>query len=100
MAPELIVNNLDQRVEFSTKIDVYSFSILMWMLWAQQKPYPHRGHSFMLLDAIVNGSRPVLDDRFPPRMAALLQECWATDPAERPSFEEIHSRLDGVFDDC
>jgi hypothetical protein len=97
MAPELIVNNLDQRLRFSTKIDVYSFSILVWVLWTQRKPYPKHAHSFMLMDKIVKGERPELDASFPNNLAAMLKECWAVDPDKRPEFQDIDAKLDTLF---
>ncbi|KAF3484496.1 hypothetical protein F2Q69_00057229 [Brassica cretica] len=32
-----------------------------------------------------------------PRIASIIQDCWQTDPAKRPSFEEIISRMMGLF---
>ena len=36
----------------------------------------------------------------PPEYAALLQDCWATDPAKRPSFAEIIPRVRNMICDA
>lgn len=47
-----------------------------------------------------SGRRPACDlDAMPPAYAALLQQCWATNPAERPSFAEIIPRVRDMIRD-
>ena len=43
---------------------------------------------------VFSGHRPACDmQAMPPEYAALLQDCWATEPAERPSFAEVIPRV-------
>jgi hypothetical protein len=50
--------------------------------------------------AVFTGRRPAVDlDAMPPRYSALLQECWATDPAARPGFAEIIPRMRELITD-
>ncbi|CAF1696086.1 unnamed protein product [Brassica oleracea] len=32
-----------------------------------------------------------------PRITSIVEDCWQTDPAKRPSFEEIISRMMSLF---
>lgn len=52
------------------------------------------------MPAVFTGRRPAVDlDAMPPRYSALLQECWATDPAARPGFAEIIPRMRELITD-
>ena len=49
---------------------------------------------------VFSGRRPACDlDAMPPGYSALLQQCWATKPAERPSFAEIIPRVRDMIRD-
>jgi len=40
-----------------------------------------------------------LDENIPcPQLITLIKECWSADPDERPSFDEIFTRLKSIFD--
>jgi hypothetical protein len=41
----------------------------------------------------VEDSRPEIPASVPPRTRALIEDCWAADPDNRPTFEEIVDRL-------
>lgn len=50
---------------------------------------------------VFSGHRPTCDmQAMPPEYAALLQDCWATNPAERPSFAEIIPRVRDMIRDA
>ena len=88
-APEL----LRKDSAYTPKVDVFSFGILAWCMWARADPY--RGVATHSINHLVEaeGLRPALD-AFPPGLAELLGRCWAADPDARPSFEEIVQHLD------
>lgn len=49
---------------------------------------------FFFTGGIVNNSlRPTIPDHCDPEWRKLMEECWSADPALRPSFSEITSRL-------
>ncbi|KAL5797393.1 hypothetical protein ACOSQ2_002213 [Xanthoceras sorbifolium] len=84
MAPELIRNE-----PFTEKCDIFSFGVIMWELCTLNRPWegvlPER-----VVYAVANeGSR--LDIPEGP-LGRLISDCWA-EPQERPSCEEILSRL-------
>ena len=65
MAPELVragtAGNRDEAHANAAAIDVFSFGVLLWMLWTQQlNPYRDVDDPWRLLGMIVNGRRPVL----------------------------------------
>ncbi|XP_044465018.1 serine/threonine-protein kinase EDR1-like isoform X2 [Mangifera indica] len=84
MAPELIRNE-----PFTEKCDIFSLGVIMWELCTLNRPWegvlPER-----VVYAVANeGSR--LDIPEGP-LGRLISDCWA-EPQERPSCEEILSRL-------
>ena len=93
-APEL---HSDERTgQYSTKVDVYSFGIIIWSLLTRQRPYSDQKSmsTFSLVAKIVAGLRPTLSEDFPPMLSKLMVRCWASDPEDRPMFSEILIVLD------
>ncbi|XP_060171579.1 uncharacterized protein LOC132602814 isoform X1 [Lycium barbarum] len=89
MAPEL----LSGKTKVTEKIDVYSFGIVMWELLTGDEPYADM-HCASIIGGIVNNTlRPQIPTWCDPEWKALMESCWAPDPAERPSFSEISQRL-------
>ncbi|KAM6907737.1 receptor-interacting serine/threonine-protein kinase 4 [Xenentodon cancila] len=101
LPPESIIQK--HRVS-DTKHDVYSFSIVIWGILTQKKPYqdePCRENNILqIMVKVVKGVRPDLGaiPRCRPSTCAgflsLMQRCWAAKPDERPSFQEITSEAE------
>ncbi|KAJ4709366.1 Kinase family protein [Melia azedarach] len=90
MAPELLSGKSHMVTE---KIDVYSFGIVMWELLTGDEPYTDM-HCASIIGGIVNNTlRPQIPSWCDPEWKSLMESCWASDPAGRPSFSEISQRL-------
>ncbi|GAB4853590.1 hypothetical protein Ancab_017781 [Ancistrocladus abbreviatus] len=90
MAPELLSGKNNMVTE---KIDVYSFGIVMWELLTGDEPYADM-HCASIIGGIVNNTlRPQIPTWCDPEWKSLMESCWASDTAERPSFSEISQRL-------
>ncbi|XP_022755398.1 uncharacterized protein LOC111303416 [Durio zibethinus] len=90
MAPELLSGKSNM---VSEKIDVYSFGIVMWELLTGEEPYADM-HCASIIGGIVNNTlRPKIPSWCDPEWKTLMEKCWASDPAERPSFSEVSQRL-------
>ncbi|XP_022753369.1 uncharacterized protein LOC111301727 isoform X2 [Durio zibethinus] len=90
MAPELLSGKSNM---VSEKIDVYSFGIVMWELLTGEEPYADI-HCASIIGGIVNSNlRPKVPTWCDPEWKALMENCWTSDPAERPSFSEISQKL-------
>lgn len=84
MAPEVALRQL-----YSEKVDVYSFSIVVWQM-AKGKTFKKQARrAEFIRDVALNGERPPLDKSWPKEFSELLQCCWDTDPTKRPSFSEV-----------
>lgn len=97
LPPESIIEK--DRVS-DTKHDVYSFSIVIWGILTQKKPYQGENNILQIMVKVVKGVRPDLGavPRSRPSACAgflsLMQRCWATAPNTRPSFQEITSEAE------
>lgn len=90
MAPELLSGKSNMVTE---KIDVYSFGIVMWELVTGEEPYADM-HCASIIGGIVNNTlRPQIPTWCDPEWKSLMESCWASDPAQRPSFSEISQKL-------
>ncbi|KAL6540822.1 hypothetical protein OROMI_024705 [Orobanche minor] len=90
MAPELLSGKSNMVTE---KIDVYSFGICMWELLTGDEPYTDM-HCASIIGGIVNNTlRPQIPTWCDPEWKSLMESCWASDPAQRPSFPEIAQKL-------
>ena len=99
MAPEII-----EGIRYNGKVDVYSFGILMFEVVTDSVPYP------LLLNGkmspysfnkkiIEEDLRPKFEFPINPSIQKLIESCWAKDPKERPTFEEIYKKLAYNIDD-
>ncbi|KAG6722934.1 hypothetical protein I3842_03G186300 [Carya illinoinensis] len=84
MAPELIRNE-----SFTEKCDIFSLGVVMWELCTLSRPWEGVPPERVVYAVANEGSR--LDIPEGP-LGGLISDCWA-EPHERPSCEEILSRL-------
>lgn len=71
MAPELFENK-----QFNKSVDVYSFGILLWEIFAREIPF-YMIDVFDIRQKVVNGNRPRIPGfGFTPQLVRLVQRCW------------------------
>ncbi|XP_031501300.1 uncharacterized protein LOC116264960 isoform X1 [Nymphaea colorata] len=90
MAPELLNGNC---TKVSDKVDVFSFGIVLWEILTGEEPYADIPGGAIIGGIVNNTLRPPVPDGCEPEWRALMEQCWSTDPASRPSFPEIVKRL-------
>ncbi|PRW60140.1 Serine threonine- kinase CTR1 [Chlorella sorokiniana] len=100
MAPELMEGG-----QATAKSDTYAFGLVLFELLTWRLPWRDFDTPFQIMFAVLQGERPAIPPRHelpgPDTLAfagldayiALLKECWADDPAARPSFDQIVPRL-------
>ena len=91
-APEGLAYN-----KFTTKSDVWAFGILLWEIATYgMSPYPgvELTDVYQLLES---GYRMECPPGCPGRIYDLMRQCWNWEPAERPSFHDIHYAMENMF---
>ncbi|CAM6040741.1 unnamed protein product, partial [Sphagnum compactum] len=91
-APEVFQD--EQNTEkYTNAADVYSFALVFFEVLTGEVPFVNISRS-QILGKIRCGERPILpDDYCPVHLSAVIKECWATRPEDRPKFPEICQRL-------
>ncbi|KAI6189796.1 Protein tyrosine kinase [Aphelenchoides bicaudatus] len=85
---------------FSEKSDVWSYGVLLFEMYSgAAMPYPTI-ESDKLEEALSSGVRPEIPEDVPEIMNLLMTSCWLESPDERPTFEEIRTRLSSLLDVC
>ncbi|XP_012072715.1 serine/threonine-protein kinase EDR1 isoform X2 [Jatropha curcas] len=84
MAPELIRNE-----PFTEKCDIFSLGVIMWELCTLNRPWEGVPPERVVYAVANEGSRLEIPEG---PLGRLISDCWA-EPHERPSCEEILSRL-------
>jgi serine/threonine protein kinase len=96
-APEVL-----RREVYTSACDVYSFGIVLWELAQPKACTPWASTEASEIGAlVVAGRRPLLDSAtaMGEDARALIPECWAGNPEDRPTAIEIVSRLEGLLAD-
>ena len=92
MAPEL----LESTRHYTSKIDVYSYAIVLTEILTGSYPYPeYEGDTKALKKKIIEDDiRPVLPPTCTPMMRDLITQSWDKNPDVRPTFDEIVKRFE------
>lgn len=104
MSPEVL-----KGMSHTIKSDVYSFGMTMWEICMLRQPFESDGDNeaarsiFVLVSQIIQGRRPVIPEyanyaAVLPREVfdayiTMMMSCWATNPMERPTFQQILPRI-------
>jgi len=92
MAPEVI-----EHKEYNHKVDVFSFSILLWELLTGEVPYSGQTPIQAAVSVVQRNLRPPIPQHCPVHLAHLMHACWARNPSSRPEFVDIARTLQGMF---
>ncbi|KAK7393020.1 hypothetical protein VNO78_21470 [Psophocarpus tetragonolobus] len=94
MAPEVIRGELSNE-----KCDVFSFGVILWELVTLQQPWRQFNPSQVVAAVGFMGKRLEIPRQVNPKVATLIELCWATEPWRRPSFSYIMKCLRQIIAD-
>ena len=107
LAPELITKRFDEVAVGGKKVDIYSFSCVLYELVEGKMPWFNATSLEDIFSAVEQGHRPKLskaparedEDRSKARqkLCALMSRCWQQSPNRRPSFASITEELSYIY---
>ncbi|XP_071723547.1 uncharacterized protein [Rutidosis leptorrhynchoides] len=88
MAPEVLRNEPSNE-----KSDIFSFGVILWELMTVSVPWNNL-NSLQVVGVVGFMDRRLdIPEKVDPQISDIIRDCWKSDPAERPSFEEIIQRM-------
>jgi serine/threonine protein kinase len=99
-APEMFRGDTN----YGAKIDVYSFGIILWEIATRNEPWAAElgvgdcatAFFIELNAALMSGRRPTIPaavEHHQANYVAVMRQCWAADPSDRPDFVNVVSAL-------
>lgn len=88
MAPEQF-----QSDDYTDKVDVYAFGILLWEILTEKIPFDKLSAVQIMQHVCNKNQRPKIDQNCPPALRQLIEKCWDVDPNKRPSFRKIFKKF-------
>ncbi|XP_016415399.1 receptor-interacting serine/threonine-protein kinase 1-like isoform X2 [Sinocyclocheilus rhinocerous] len=73
------------------KSDVYSFSIVVWVILSGREPYENARSEDQICHCVCQGERPdeaLIPRHTPQDVIELMKTCWNEDPRLRPTFKD------------
>jgi len=88
MAPEVLRDEPSNE-----KSDVYSFGVILWEIMTLQQPWSNLNPAQVVAAVGFKGRRLDIPSSVDPKVAAVIESCWAREPWRRPSFASIMESL-------
>ncbi|KAM5292885.1 tyrosine-protein kinase Fes/Fps isoform 4-T4 [Ctenodactylus gundi] len=81
---------------YSSESDVWSFGILLWETFSLgASPYPNLSNQ-QTREFVEEGGRLPCPELCPDAVFRLMEQCWAYEPGQRPSFSAIYQELQSI----
>ncbi|XP_049639262.1 tyrosine-protein kinase Fes/Fps [Suncus etruscus] len=81
---------------YSSESDVWSFGILLWEAFSLgASPYPNLSNQ-QTREFVEKGGRLPCPELCPDAVFRLMEQCWAHEPWQRPSFSAIYQELQSI----
>ncbi len=84
-----------EKQHYTNKIDVFSFAVILWELWHSPSiPWEQEIDEKEIEKKVKRGERPLISEHCPSEWKKLLHQCWAGDPVERFSFDDVVAQVE------
>jgi serine/threonine protein kinase len=86
----LIMCQVANHEPYNEKVDIYSFSLIVWQMFTGQKPFADiKSKEAFYRRVFKQHFRPAIPSDMHPALAELITACWSHSPEMRPSFDHI-----------
>jgi TPR repeat protein/serine/threonine protein kinase len=93
LAPELCVRG----ARTNTASDIYSLGVVLWELMSERFPFEGEEQLEMVPMWVQQGTREEIPANTPADFAALIQQCWDGNAANRPTAAQVVEQLTTMF---
>jgi serine/threonine protein kinase len=80
--------------EYTTAVDVFSYGLIVYELVVGHSVFSPDDSPLVLMRKVTGGVRGEIPEAVSVVPKKLIKRCWAADPDNRPSFDEILFTLD------
>ncbi|XP_020087210.1 serine/threonine-protein kinase STY17 [Ananas comosus] len=97
-APEVYKNEI-----FNRSVDAFSFGLILYEMIEGAAVFHSKSPEEATKMICFEGMRPSLKNKlksYPQDLKELIEECWDSQPAVRPTFSEVIIRLDKIYAHC
>eukprot|EP00775_Hariotina_reticulata_P002668 gene2668-2968_t len=89
-----------QGGQLSPAGDIYAFGIMLYELYTGTTAFRKLQHMGQFYETVVlHNLRPLVPQQMPADLRLLMEHCWATDPASRPSADRVVECLRAMVQD-
>ncbi|KAG6832085.1 hypothetical protein H0H87_002913 [Tephrocybe sp. NHM501043] len=98
-APELFDLENDENVPNTAASDIYAWSCVCYEVFTGNIPFVHIARDASVMLQVTKGARPIRkigegsENGLTDDIWSLMQDCWATEPVDRPTIEMVINRL-------
>jgi hypothetical protein len=77
--------------------DVFAFGLILFEILSGRRAFQENLNAWQIARMVtLDGVRPEVPNSVLPPARALIEDCWAADPDDRPTFEDIVDRLAAI----
>lgn len=89
LAPEIITKSA-----YTEKVDIYALGVIFYELVIGRSPFSEYSFLYLIEEKIIKGERSDISTIEHRQYADLIEICWAQDPKNRPSINEVVENLE------
>lgn len=89
-----VCREMIQHRPYNSKVDVYSFGIVLWELITGVLPFQNMTAVQAAFAVVNKGARPIIPSDCLPALGEIMTRCWDPNPDVRPPFTEIVKMLE------
>ncbi|XP_072024597.1 tyrosine-protein kinase SRK3-like [Amphiura filiformis] len=92
MAPEIHVGNERGRAVYSRPADIWAYGMLLLAICTRKPPFEDLEWHRVVFE-VGNGTKPSIPEGCPKDLSDIMQQCWNSDPKQRPTSAYIAMAL-------
>ncbi|KYQ92337.1 putative transmembrane protein [Tieghemostelium lacteum] len=97
--PIYMSNQILEKKDYDNATDVYSYAVMFYEIIIEEVPFSEIKNMWDIPRFVISGKRPTKGlENVDPSIVKIINECWAQEATDRPSFKDIIPRLEQILD--